>query len=541
MVCPESLSQLCPNIPKASSGFLFLKLHRKIPILERYCQFLDHVLITLLLPLDLLLLGIDMEDEGCQDEVSIVECPIMNHGDNGDNISEQRDGNSNEYNEIADQKPKPTPYQWWKFGIINLVQLKLNGWEYYRHAMVTHDSTVFKVKFDEWTTIVCDHVGMKSVLDLNKVKRDDTGLGFLDFKPDMMRQHIPCLWSNDEMHEIKKEFLVSFIKDIHENVAKAKMVEVIQKEFEKMSPISSSNDNGVDLGDIESIFINAAHNIVSYMLLGEYLENPPAIYEWKNTVFRKVGLLFGSAENTIEMTNKVFDMFKSIKKMKNLSSKFEASGLNENDLYNEVLFMTCGNAFPGIEIYTMNSLLCYIRLSESDKLLLKEDAEKFFAADCYDDVLPTLQNIHAFYMEVLRVHPIPVIYGRAKKDFLMKSTSGTFDVKENDLLCGMPYYVHRDPNLFEDPNDFNMHRPVKQTEKYNFTYGGYYYGKAGGNNHKCAGDILLVHIIKIIIMFYTKCTFVPAEVPTFTGKNIVRKFGSDEPLKLLEFVYKHSE
>lgn len=82
-----------------------------------------------------------------------------------------------------------------------------------------------------------------------------------------------------------------------------------------------------------------------------------------------------------------------------------------------------------------------------------------------------------------------------------------------------------------------MHRSVNNTEKYNFGYGGYYDAQPSGCDHKCAGDMLSMEVIKIITLFYTKCNFVVTHPPVFTGKNIRRKFASDEPLAMLEFSY----
>jgi cytochrome P450 len=197
----------------------------------------------------------------------------------------------------------------------------------------------------------------------------------------------------------------------------------------------------------------------------------------------------------------------------------------------------------------MRSIVSCLRLSQTDQDLLRVEADTLFAHHNEDepsvvgDVLHSLPHVHAFFLEVLRLYAIPTVYGRAKKDFVLHSTSGNFAIRKGQLLCGMPYFVSREEGLFPEgePTVFNMHRG-RSGDEFNFAYGGYYAKKAGVENHKCGGVMLSMVVVKMFVLMFTRCEFQVGRPIIQTGKDILRKYAaSDDKLSLLRFAYNGSK
>ena len=81
----------------------------------------------------------------------------------------------------------------------------------------------------------------------------------------------------------------------------------------------------------------------------------------------------------------------------------------------------------------------------------------FFKSKSFEETLPMLKTVNAFCLEVLRMFPpAPVVFGRAKKGFMLQSTSGNFLIKRHSLLCGV-VYIHIEIQVyFKIPNRFYL-------------------------------------------------------------------------------------
>ena len=70
-----------------------------------------------------------------------------------------------------------------------------------------------------------------------------------------------------------------------------------------------------------------------------------------------------------------------------------------------------------------------------------------------------LPSLDETLREVLRLHP-PVffIYGRATRDRVIESVSGEFAIARGDLVLGVIPMAQRDPDVFDQPEQFNPGR-----------------------------------------------------------------------------------
>lgn len=451
--------------------------------------------------------------------------------------SHNNNNGSNNNNHIDEQPVKRIPKKCFDFGICNLFQFKSRGQMFLRDRMRQHRSTVYKIKFNESRIMLCDHVAVASIFDSTKVLKEPS-FGFVKFDTRLTKSYVPCIFQNSDHHERLKSFLLDFIDDIKQNLDVRNIVELVRIEFERIEhySYSGSGNENKDVFDVESVLRNAVANVVMSTILDEYPSEPMLVFKWLGGVLgTKLKLLLNPGDDQI--AERLLTMIRNTKKIEDLKN-YSTSGISYEDKVIQIMFMTVFNAIGGISVIIISCLAAIIRLNENDRILMKREAGRFFNCDNYEDTLPKCNLLHSFYLEVLRMHPpVPNIYARAVKNFKLNSTSGTFNIKQDDLLCASVVLTQRDSTIFENPDQFVINRPIELLEKHNIVYGGFFKTQSTASSHKCPGNELSGLIIKTFIAFLLRCDIVPAEYPIHTYTNVRRQEASDEPLKLNLFHY----
>lgn len=128
---------------------------------------------------------------------------------------------------------------------------------------------------------------------------------------------------------------------------------------------------------------------------------------------------------------------------------------------------------------------------------------------------PLLDNV--FY-EVLRLNAVPRVYfKKAKCDFSMPAADGKFyDIKEDDLVLIPTTISHRDPKVFDDPDNFDPYRFERDPSLKNKVFG-YGISNKSKNSYGCAAKKHQAAWVwkKILATFITKVDFEFTEEPTF--------------------------
>ncbi|GJN18778.1 hypothetical protein PR202_gb05977 [Eleusine coracana subsp. coracana] len=140
-------------------------------------------------------------------------------------------------------------------------------------------------------------------------------------------------------------------------------------------------------------------------------------------------------------------------------------GLSKKDAINNVLFVLGFNAFGGFSVF-LPFLLADIgkpgdptglrkRLKQEVRQVLLDAGESSSPSIGFSAVreMPLLRST---VYEVLRMRPpVPLQFGRARKDFVLRSHGDdAFAVNKGDLLCGYQPLAMRDAKVFDRPDEF---------------------------------------------------------------------------------------
>ena len=147
-----------------------------------------------------------------------------------------------------------------------------------------------------------------------------------------------------------------------------------------------------------------------------------------------------------------------------------------------------------------------------------------------------LQLIDAFVLEVVRYNPIYFIgnYGRAKKDFVIESKSGNYQVREGELMASFAYGIHRDKDVFEEPYKFKVDRD-REAARCKYISFGMHETEANLENWKCPAHGTMLKVLKIFVVHLTRCAIDFNSDTSFTGKST--RTSTDVPIVLNKFVY----
>ena len=181
-------------------------------------------------------------------------------------------------------------------------------------------------------------------------------------------------------------------------------------------------------------------------------------------------------------------------------------GLSRKESIHNLLFVLGFNAFGGFSVF-LPSLVSTIA-SDTTGLqakLRKEAREKGGSTLSFDSIkeMPLIQSV---VYETLRLNPpVPIQYGRARKDFQMSSHDSVYDIKKGELLCGYQKLVMKDPKIFDEPESFKPDRFMdeKGSELLNYLYwsNGPQTGSPTVSNKQCAAKDYVVLTAALFVAY----------------------------------------
>ena len=438
-------------------------------------------------------------------------------------------------------KEIPTLGSW--FSLSNLLSLKSSGRCFFYDLRHSQECSVFRLKLVEKTIFACDSISAQYVFDKEYVEKGNI-LGFsgMSYNTRMVKDRKPSIFCNGEEHDIKKEDTMCVLKHRLENVTLAEMSKVVQEKFESID-LTKKDDF-----DFERAIDSIGFSYTSFVILGEVLPDVDAYREWfgrciHSNLKDKFLWLFTCgtdrrvAQKNLDIVNKTPTVQNIQEILPNLSKTDTVEGQSLELMHN--LY------FNGPPVLAEYFISCIARfhdsLTDDERQAIIVEAEDFLKKDptTYEAAFDKLDLIDSFVFEVLRMNPIHVCgsHGRARKDFIMESSTGKFKVYKGELITDFVFAMHRDPNVFDEPTKFKMTRDKQHVKEYLVPFGGPYLQKATFTNSKCPGQDLMVTAMKLFVIHMTKCTMDVKSDVTYTGKVASRGAGTDIPLVMNKFVY----
>ncbi|CAL9066818.1 unnamed protein product [Musa banksii] len=143
----------------------------------------------------------------------------------------------------------------------------------------------------------------------------------------------------------------------------------------------------------------------------------------------------------------------------------ERLGISREEALHNILFSTCFNSFGGMKILFPNLIKWIGRAGAPLHGRLAEEVRTAVQEIGGGEV--TMRAIEAMPLtasaayEALRIEPpVPLQYGRAKRDMVVANHDAAFQVRAGEMLFGYQPFATRDPRVFERAEEFVADRFV---------------------------------------------------------------------------------
>ncbi|KAK8552493.1 hypothetical protein V6N13_120891 [Hibiscus sabdariffa] len=186
----------------------------------------------------------------------------------------------------------------------------------------------------------------------------------------------------------------------------------------------------------------------------------------------------------------------------------EKMGVSREEACHNLLFATCFNSFGGMKIFFPNMLKwigragvkLHTELATEIRSAIRSNGGKLTMAAM--EQMPLMKSV---VYEALRIEPpVPLQYGKAKKDFLIESHDAVFKVKEGEMLFGFQPFATKDPKIFERSQEFVADRFVgddgEKLLKHVLWSNGPETQQSTLGNKQCAGKDFVVLMSRLLVV-----------------------------------------
>ncbi|KAG1368537.1 allene oxide synthase 1, chloroplastic [Cocos nucifera] len=142
----------------------------------------------------------------------------------------------------------------------------------------------------------------------------------------------------------------------------------------------------------------------------------------------------------------------------------ERLGISREEAVHNILFATSFNAFGGMKIL-FPSLIKWVgragarlhgRLAEEIRSAVRANGGEVSMRAM--EAMPLMKSV---VYETLRIEPpVPLQYGRAKRDLVVESHDARFEVRAGEMLFGYQPFATKDPRVFDRAEEFMAERFV---------------------------------------------------------------------------------
>ncbi|KAF7817543.1 allene oxide synthase 1, chloroplastic [Senna tora] len=147
----------------------------------------------------------------------------------------------------------------------------------------------------------------------------------------------------------------------------------------------------------------------------------------------------------------------------------ERLGVSREEACHNLLFATCFNSFGGMKIFFPNMLKWIGRAGVKLHTELAKEIRTAVRSNGGEVTMRAMEQMplmKSVVYEAFRIEPpVPLQYGKAKRDMVIESHEKRFRVKEGEMLFGYQPFATKDPKVFERAEEFVGDRFVGEGEK----------------------------------------------------------------------------
>ncbi|KAI4316772.1 hypothetical protein L6164_024717 [Bauhinia variegata] len=365
--------------------------------------------------------------------------------------------------------------------------------EYFKSRIQKYRSTVFRVNMPPGPFIapnpkvvaLLDGKSFPVLFDVTKVEKKDLFTGTFMPSTELTGGYrvLSYLDPSEPKHGHLKRLMFFLLKSRHDKVIpefRSSYTELFQNLEKELATKGKAN-----FGDAND---QAAFNFLARSLYGSNptdtqlgLDGPKLIQKW--VLFQLSPILNLGLPRLIEDFifhtfrlppslvkadyNRLYDFFYQSSGF--VLDEAQRLGISRDEACHNLLFATCLNSFGGMKFFFPNVLKWIGRAGVKLHTQLAQEIRSAVRSNGNDITMAAIENMplmKSTLYEAFRIEPpVPLQYGRAKRDLLVESHENAFEIKEGELLFGFQPLATKDPKIFERPEEFVADRFLGEGEK----------------------------------------------------------------------------
>jgi len=396
--------------------------------------------------------------------------------------------------------------------LVNIQGFKAFGGDLFFHDIVekfNYSKTVFEVQMEQPRIILADPISVLPMFDVSKVYKTQEA-GIFQFNPISIRGYLPSFFDNGKTHRIKKIRQYRLLNDRTKKLGLYGIFKIIRQEMKKQPRIASSSGKPASINNaINEVTVNTFTRV----FLGKALNDYELFKQWFGiSVVLKPVLdpTFGSRNAEYkEIANKMFKFVKSTPIIKKAAKSTDTTTMEK-----EFIWFTMWLGAEGVRRAHISMVKRFHTMTNKQKAMIQDEAARFFSSlerhgsRSFSWLYKGLKVIDTFVLEMIRLEsPVLTIHGRARKDFVVNSMNGRYQIKKDDYLQALVHSAMRNPKIFgeEGKDELDLKRNRNKIKKNMFAFGGPFYQRPRPENHKCIGQDTALNIMKLMVLNLARC------------------------------------
>jgi len=354
--------------------------------------------------------------------------------------------------------------------------------EFFKSRIQKYQSTVFRtnmppgpfITFKPNVVVLLDGKSFPVLFDTSKVEKKDVFTGTYMPSTDLTGGHrvLSYLDPSEPKHALLKQLIFFLLKSRSRHVIPEFHASYRDLFLQLESNLAETGK--ASFGDAND---QAAFNFLARSLFAANpadtklgLDGPKIVQKW--VLFQlgpllRLGLPQFLEESTIRTFRlppslikkdyqRLYDFFYS--SSTSVLDEAERLGITRDEACHNLLFATCFNSFGGMKLFFPNvmkwigraGVTLHARLAEEIRSAVRDAGGEITMAAM--EKMPLMKSV---VYEAFRIDPpVPLQFGRAKRDLVIESHDHAFEVKEGDLLFGYQPFATKDHRIFERAEEF---------------------------------------------------------------------------------------